>query len=91
MLFYIPLFFQQAQGLGAFETGLLLLPQALVMAVIMPLAGQLYDRIGPRWPAVDRAHRHRLRHLPAVHLTIDSSHTELTGCSRSGRRGSACA
>jgi EmrB/QacA subfamily drug resistance transporter len=51
VLFYVPLFFQQAQGLGAFETGLLLLPQALVMAVAMPIAGQLYDRIGPRWPA----------------------------------------
>ena len=39
VLFYIPLFLQQAQGMGAFETGLLLLPQALVMAVLMPVAG----------------------------------------------------
>jgi EmrB/QacA subfamily drug resistance transporter len=52
VLFYIPLLLQQARGLGAFETGLLLLPQALVMAVIMPAAGLLYDKIGPRWPAV---------------------------------------
>jgi EmrB/QacA subfamily drug resistance transporter len=51
-LFYIPLFLQQAQGLGAFNAGLILLPQALVMAVLMPIAGRLYDRIGPRWPAV---------------------------------------
>jgi EmrB/QacA subfamily drug resistance transporter len=51
VLFYIPLLLQQARGLGAFDTGLLLLPQALVMAVIMPTAGLLYDRIGPRWPA----------------------------------------
>jgi EmrB/QacA subfamily drug resistance transporter len=52
VLFYIPLFLQQAQGLGAFAAGLLLLPQALVMAVLMPIAGRLYDKIGPRWPAV---------------------------------------
>ena len=51
VLFYIPLFFQQAQGMGAFETGLLLLPQALIMGVLMPIAGFLYDKIGPRWPA----------------------------------------
>jgi EmrB/QacA subfamily drug resistance transporter len=51
VLFYIPLYFQQAKGLGAFETGLLLLPQALIMGVLMPIAGWLYDRIGPRWPA----------------------------------------
>ncbi len=52
VLFYVPLFLQQAQGLGAFDAGLLLLPQALVMAVLMPIAGRLYDKIGPRWPAV---------------------------------------
>jgi MFS family permease len=51
VLFYIPLYLQQAQGMGAFEAGFVLLPQALIMAVLMPLAGRLYDRIGPRWPA----------------------------------------
>ena len=39
VLFYIPLLLQQARGLGAFDTGLLLLPQALVMGVLMPSAG----------------------------------------------------
>jgi EmrB/QacA subfamily drug resistance transporter len=49
--FYIGLFLQQAQGLGALDAGLTLLPQALAIAVLMPLAGWVYDRIGPRWPA----------------------------------------
>lgn len=52
VVFYLPLFLQQAQGLGAFDAGLVLLPQALAMAVVMPVAGLLYDKIGPRWPAV---------------------------------------
>ncbi|MDQ4010215.1 MAG: DHA2 family efflux MFS transporter permease subunit [Actinomycetota bacterium] len=52
VLFYIPLFLQQVQGLGAFESGLTLLPQALVMAVLMPISGLIYDRIGPRWLVV---------------------------------------
>ncbi|MGH3777480.1 MAG: MDR family MFS transporter [Pseudonocardiaceae bacterium] len=51
VLFYIPLFLQQVQGLGAFHTGLILLPQALVMGLLMPIAGRVYDRIGARWPA----------------------------------------
>lgn len=51
VLFYIPQFLQEAQGWGAFNAGLTLLPQALVMAMLMPIAGRLYDRIGPRWPA----------------------------------------
>jgi EmrB/QacA subfamily drug resistance transporter len=51
VLVYIPQFLQLDQGWGAFESGLTLLPQALVMAVLMPIAGRIYDRIGPRWPA----------------------------------------
>jgi EmrB/QacA subfamily drug resistance transporter len=51
-LFYVSLFLQQAQGLGAFETGLVMLPQALATAVMMPISGRLYDRLGPRLPAV---------------------------------------
>jgi EmrB/QacA subfamily drug resistance transporter len=51
-LFYIPLFLQSGQGYQALNTGLLLLPQALVMAVLMPISGRLYDKVGPRWLVV---------------------------------------
>jgi EmrB/QacA subfamily drug resistance transporter len=47
-LFLIPLFLQQVRGYGAFDTGLILLPQAIAAAVIMPLSGVLFDRIGAR-------------------------------------------
>jgi EmrB/QacA subfamily drug resistance transporter len=52
VLFYVPVFLQTAQGLGAFRAGFVLLPQALIMAVTMPVAGRIYDRFGPRWPAL---------------------------------------
>ncbi|HEY1969989.1 MAG TPA: DHA2 family efflux MFS transporter permease subunit [Pseudonocardia sp.] len=52
ILFYLPLFMQESQGLPALRAGLLLLPEALTMAAVMPVAGLLYDRFGPRWPAV---------------------------------------
>jgi EmrB/QacA subfamily drug resistance transporter len=48
-LFYIPLFLQAGLGYQAFQTGLMILPQALVMAVLTPVAGRLYDKVGPRW------------------------------------------
>ena len=51
-LFYIPLFLQAGQGYQAFQTGLLILPQALVMALLTPISGRLYDKIGPRWLVV---------------------------------------
>ena len=49
--FYVPLFIQEGEGIGAFDTGLILLPSALVMAVLMPISGRIYDRVGARWPA----------------------------------------
>lgn len=47
-LFYLPVFLQDIRGLGALETGLLLLPPAVASAVMMPVAGRLYDWAGPR-------------------------------------------
>jgi predicted MFS family arabinose efflux permease len=50
--YYIPQFLQNVQGLDAHNTGLVLLPLGLLMVVAVPVAGRLYDRIGPRWPAL---------------------------------------
>jgi EmrB/QacA subfamily drug resistance transporter len=47
-LFLLPVFLQDVRGLGALESGLLLLPQALAMAVTLVLGGRLYDLLGPR-------------------------------------------
>jgi EmrB/QacA subfamily drug resistance transporter len=47
-MFYIPLFLQSVRGLGAMETGLLMMPGALVSGALMPVTGKLYDKIGPR-------------------------------------------
>lgn len=47
-MFLIPLFLQMVRGYGSFETGLYTLPQALVAAATMPIAGRLFDRFGAR-------------------------------------------
>jgi len=47
-LFYIPLFLQSIRGMGAMETGILMFPSALATGILMPVAGKLYDRFGPR-------------------------------------------
>lgn len=51
-IFLLPQFLQQARGYGAFDTGMILLPQALASMVVMPIAGYLFDRIGARWLVV---------------------------------------
>jgi EmrB/QacA subfamily drug resistance transporter len=52
VLFYVPNFIQGAQSLTPMNSGLVLLPQAMVMMVVVPVAGRIYDRMGARWPAV---------------------------------------
>jgi EmrB/QacA subfamily drug resistance transporter len=48
MLFVTQLFLQQPRGLSALQSGLTSFPQALGLVTILPLAGRLYPRIGPR-------------------------------------------
>lgn len=48
-VFFIPLFLQNIRGLGALETGIIMLPGALVSGLMMPFTGRLYDKIGPRF------------------------------------------
>ncbi|MFA9381609.1 MAG: DHA2 family efflux MFS transporter permease subunit, partial [Acetanaerobacterium sp.] len=47
-IFFVPLFLQNIKGLGALETGLLMLPGALASGVLMPIVGKLYDHTGPK-------------------------------------------
>ncbi len=47
-LFLLPFFLQQLLGYPAFDSGLVLMPRSLAMAVMMPVAGRLYNRLGPK-------------------------------------------
>ncbi len=46
--FLLPLYLQMLRGDTALRTGLMLLPMALTAGVTTPLAGRVYDRLGPR-------------------------------------------
>lgn len=48
----LPLYLQNARGYTALESGLLLLPGALVMGFLMPVTGKLFDRFGAKWLAI---------------------------------------
>jgi DHA2 family multidrug resistance protein len=47
-LFVLPLFLQQLLGYPALDSGLLLMPRGLCMALVMPVAGKMYNRLGPK-------------------------------------------
>jgi EmrB/QacA subfamily drug resistance transporter len=44
----LPLFLQNVRGLSPFATGLLMAPEAVATAIMMPIAGRLLDKVGPR-------------------------------------------
>ncbi|MFC7063560.1 MDR family MFS transporter [Halobacillus seohaensis] len=48
----LPLFMQNMLGFTAFESGLMLLPGALLMGVMNPITGKLFDKYGARWLAI---------------------------------------
>lgn len=48
----LPLYLQTARGYTALESGLLMLPGALLMGVMMPITGRLFDRFGAKWLSI---------------------------------------
>lgn len=51
-MFLLPIYLQNLRGFTPLQAGLLLLPGALIMGVMSPVSGALFDRIGPRPLAV---------------------------------------
>jgi DHA2 family multidrug resistance protein len=47
-LFVLPLYFQRLLGYSAMDSGIALMPRSLTMAVVMPIGGFLYNRLGAR-------------------------------------------
>lgn len=48
----LPLFMQNMLGFSAFDSGLALLPGAIIMGIMNPITGRLFDRFGARWLAI---------------------------------------
>lgn len=48
-LFVIPLFLQQLLGYPAYDAGLAMMPRSIAMAVVMPIAGRYYNKLGPKF------------------------------------------
>ncbi len=48
VMILLPLYLQDVRGLTTLQTGLLLMPGGLVMGLLGPVVGRLYDRVGAR-------------------------------------------
>jgi EmrB/QacA subfamily drug resistance transporter len=48
----VPIYIQTIRGISPFESGLLMLPGALVMGIMSPITGKLFDKYGARVLAI---------------------------------------
>jgi EmrB/QacA subfamily drug resistance transporter len=78
VLVYLPRFLAQAQQLSPTDTGLLLLPQALIWMAMMPVTGKIYARVGARWPAVAGLTLAGLGTVVLAGITVDTPRPELS-------------
>jgi drug resistance transporter, EmrB/QacA subfamily len=70
-----PVFLQRVQSVSAMDTGLILLPASLAMALIMPIVGKLYSSVGPRILMIIGIALLTVGTLMLSWLSLDISHT----------------
>lgn len=74
----IPLYMQNMRGFTAMESGLAILPGALVMGLMSPITGRIFDKIGAKWLAITGLIIMTLTTIPFVILTTSTSFAYLT-------------
>lgn len=71
----LPLYIQNLRGVSAFHSGLMLLPGALMIGIMSPITGRLFDKYGARKMAITGMTLLTLGTIPFVFLTAESSYT----------------
>ncbi|WP_051507531.1 DHA2 family efflux MFS transporter permease subunit [Saccharibacillus sacchari] len=85
----LPLYLQNARGYTAIESGLLLLPGALLMGLLMPVTGRLFDKYGAKWLTIIGMAIVIATTLGFINLTDTTSYTYLVLMSTARRIGMA--
>jgi len=85
----LPLYLQSARGYTAVESGLLMLPGALLMGFMMPVTGKLFDRFGAKWLSIIGLIITIATTIGFVNLTDSTSYTYLVLMSTGRRFGMA--
>lgn len=69
----LPMYIQNIRGETAFHSGLMLLPGALVLGVMSPITGRLFDRYGAKYMAMTGTTLLTLGTLPFLFITQNTS------------------
>ncbi|REE78919.1 EmrB/QacA subfamily drug resistance transporter [Paenibacillus taihuensis] len=73
----LPIYLQNIRGFSPIDSGLLLLPGAILMGIMSPITGMIFDKIGARWLAVAGLLISAVTTYEFSTLTIDTSYMHL--------------
>jgi EmrB/QacA subfamily drug resistance transporter len=73
----LPIFLQNIRGFTPLESGLLLLPGALVMGIMSPITGAIFDKVGARWLAVIGLAITTFTTYELGHLTVETTYNHM--------------
>ncbi|MFB4168243.1 MDR family MFS transporter [Virgibacillus sp. JSM 102003] len=74
----LPLFMQNVLGFSPLKSGLMLLPGAIVIGILSPITGRLFDKFGAKWLALIGLSIVTVTTFMFTQLSLDTSFTYLT-------------
>ncbi|MFC3038774.1 MDR family MFS transporter [Virgibacillus xinjiangensis] len=74
----LPIYMQRMAGYTAFESGMVIMPGALLMGFMSPINGRIFDRFGARWLVIIGLALLTITSLLYTNLTVDTSLAYLT-------------
>lgn len=74
----LPIYMQNMLGYSALEAGLMIMPGALIMGVMSPVTGRIFDKIGAKWLAITGLSLMTITTFLYTDLSTETSLTYLT-------------
>ena len=72
-----PAYVQNVRGISPLSSGLMMLPGAVIMGIMSPITGKLFDKYGPRILGIVGLSITAVSTYMLANLQIDSSHTHI--------------
>jgi len=76
-VFLLPLFMQQILRFNAMQAGEALMPRSLAMAVLMPIGGRVYNRLGPKLLVAAGLLLSAISFVQLANMTVDTGFWDL--------------
>jgi EmrB/QacA subfamily drug resistance transporter len=73
----LPIYLQNVRGFSPLDSGLLLLPGAIMMGIMSPITGIIFDKVGARWLAVIGLIITTITTYEFTKLTVDTTYNHM--------------